>query len=71
MFNQARRMVKGQKLLGKMAQRGIIVRTDSYGGLAEETGFAYKDINEVEFAVEEAGLSRRVAKLVTIGNIKG
>ncbi|HEY4744096.1 MAG TPA: RtcB family protein [Desulfuromonadaceae bacterium] len=69
--HQAKKMVKGQKLLGEMEQRGIYVRTDSYGGLAEEAGFAYKDIDQVTAATEEAGLSRRVVKLVPIGNIKG
>jgi tRNA-splicing ligase RtcB (3'-phosphate/5'-hydroxy nucleic acid ligase) len=69
--HQAKKRVKGQKLLGEMEQRGIYVRTDSYGGLAEEAGFAYKDIDQVTAATEEAGLSRRVVKLVPIGNIKG
>jgi tRNA-splicing ligase RtcB len=54
-----------------MEQRGIHVRTASYGGLAEEAGMAYKDIDVVARATEEAGLSRRVVKLVPIGNIKG
>jgi tRNA-splicing ligase RtcB len=69
--HQAKKMVKGQKLLGEMEQRGIHVRTSTYGGLAEEAGFAYKDINEVAEATEEAGLSRRVARLLPMGNIKG
>jgi len=69
--HKAKKMIKGQKLLGEMEQRGIYVRTDSYGGLAEEAGFAYKDIDQVALATEEAGLSRRVVKLVPIGNIKG
>jgi tRNA-splicing ligase RtcB len=69
--HQAKRMIKGQKLLGEMEQRGIYVRTASYGGLAEEAGFAYKDIDQVTAATEAAGLSRRVVKLVPIGNIKG
>lgn len=69
--HQAKKMTKGQKLLGEMEQRGIYVRTDSYGGLAEEAGFAYKDIDLVTAATEMADLSRRVVKLVPIGNIKG
>lgn len=69
--HQAKKMIKGQKLLEEMEQRGIYVRTGSYGGLAEEAGFAYKDIDEIASATEEAGLSRRVAKLLPIGNIKG
>ncbi len=69
--HQAKKLIKGQKLLGDMERRGIYVRTDSYGGLAEEAGFAYKDIDLVASATEEAGLSRRVVKLLPIGNIKG
>jgi tRNA-splicing ligase RtcB len=64
-------MVQGRTLLGEMVQRGIHVRTASYGGLAEEAGLAYKDIDIVTKATEVAGLSRRVVKLVPIGNIKG
>ncbi|TWJ13650.1 RtcB family protein [Geobacter argillaceus] len=67
----ANQMIKGQKLLSDMEQRGIYVRTASYGGLAEEAGFAYKNIDEVATATELAGLSKRVVKLVPIGNIKG
>ena len=69
--HQAKKMVQGRKLLDEMEQHGIYVRTASYGGLAEEAGFAYKDIDNVAAATEEAGLSRRVVKLVPIGNIKG
>ena len=40
-------------------------------GLAEEAGFAYKSVDEVAAATEQAGLSRRVAHLVPVGNVKG
>jgi len=42
-----------------------------YSGLAEEAGAAYKDIDLVVAATELAGISRRVARLVPIGNVKG
>ena len=64
-------MVQERKLLEDIEQRGIHIQTASYGGLAEEAGLAYKDIDIVTAATEEAGLSRRVVKLVPIGNIKG
>jgi tRNA-splicing ligase RtcB len=54
-----------------MKSRGIYIRCASYSGLAEEAGAAYKNIDEVVKAAEDAGLSRRVAKLVPVGNIKG
>jgi tRNA-splicing ligase RtcB len=69
--HQAKKMVHGRELLDDMEQRGIHVRTASYGGLAEEAGLAYKNIDLVTLATEEAGLSKRVVKLVPIGNIKG
>ncbi len=54
-----------------MEERGIYVRTVTCGGLAEEAGAAYKEIDEVVEATELAGLSSRVLKLTPIGNIKG
>ena len=69
--HQAKKMIKGQKLQRDMEARGIYVRSVSWGGLAEEAGIAYKSIDEVTEATELAGLSKRVVKLIPIGNIKG
>ncbi|HEY3489942.1 MAG TPA: RtcB family protein [Candidatus Deferrimicrobiaceae bacterium] len=69
--HEAKKRVRGKALLDGMAERGIYVRTDSYGGLAEEAGLAYKDIDEIAETTEAAGLSRRVAKMIPLGNIKG
>ncbi|MEK6760034.1 MAG: RtcB family protein [Deltaproteobacteria bacterium] len=69
--HQAKRLYSGRKLQAEMEHRGIYVRTDAWGGLAEEAGAAYKDIDEVVEATELSGLSRRVVRLVPIGNIKG
>ncbi|GFO70774.1 RNA-splicing ligase RtcB [Geomonas limicola] len=69
--HEAKKQFRGDKLQHDMEQRGIYVRTDSFGGLAEEAGAAYKDIDEVVLTTELAGLSKRVARLVPIGNIKG
>jgi tRNA-splicing ligase RtcB len=54
-----------------MEERGIYVRTASWSGLAEEAGGAYKNIDAVIEATEQAGISRRVARFVPIGNVKG
>jgi tRNA-splicing ligase RtcB len=69
--HQAKKQVDGRQLQKDMEARGIYVRTASLGGLAEEAGFAYKDIDEVIEATVRAGLTRRVARLVPIGNVKG
>ena len=68
---KAKRQVRGSQLLQDMAQRGIIVKAVSMSGLAEEAGFAYKNISEVVEAVEIAGITKKVAELLPIGNIKG
>jgi len=68
---KAKKQFQGKALQRSMEARGIYVRTASYAGLAEEAGAAYKDIDAVAEATERAGLSRRVARLTPIGNVKG
>ena len=57
---RARKLGRGRDLRARMAKRGIWVRAASDRGLAEEAGIAYKDVDEVARASDEAGLSRRV-----------
>ena len=68
---RARKLVRGGELKKRMESRGILVRSASLRNLAEEAGFAYKDVDEVAAATEQAGLSRRVAHLTPVGNVKG
>jgi tRNA-splicing ligase RtcB len=68
---QAKRKFRGRDLLQQMEARGIYVRTASYSGLAEEAGSAYKNIDDVVEAAEQAGLSKRVLRLIPVGNVKG
>jgi tRNA-splicing ligase RtcB len=68
---QAKKSVRGEQLQKQMAKRGIIVKAVSMTGLAEEAGFAYKNISEVVETVDRAGITKKVAELRPIGNIKG
>jgi tRNA-splicing ligase RtcB len=68
---QAKRTVRGRELQEQMQQRGILVKAVSMSGLAEEAGLAYKDISEVVQLVERAGITKKVAELRPLGNIKG
>ena len=54
-----------------LAGRGILVRSHSSRGVAEEAPGAYKDVTEVVDVSERAGLARKVAKLVPIVCVKG
>jgi tRNA-splicing ligase RtcB len=68
---QAKRTVRGDQLQRDMKQRGIIVKAVSMSGLAEEAGLAYKNISDVVESVDRAGITKKVAELRPIGNIKG
>ena len=68
---RARKLVRGEDLRRAMAARGIVLHAASLRGLAEEAGFAYKSVDLVAEATELAGLSRRVARLTPVGNVKG
>jgi tRNA-splicing ligase RtcB len=68
---QAKRRVRGDALLRELDQRGIVVRAASRSGVAEEAGFAYKDLAAVVDVLHRLDLSRKVVSLTPIGNIKG
>lgn len=68
---KAKKQVHGKTLASDMRKRGILVRAASFSGLAEEAGFAYKNIDDVVDAVSTIGISKPVAKLLPIANIKG
>lgn len=68
---QARKLFRGEQLAKELKSHGIYVRSASYSGLAEEAGASYKDVDEVIAACDRAGISRKVVKLVPIGNVKG
>jgi tRNA-splicing ligase RtcB len=53
----------GRQLVDDLARQGVIVRTRSMRGVAEEAPGAYKDVRLVAESTERAGLARRVAEL--------
>jgi tRNA-splicing ligase RtcB (3'-phosphate/5'-hydroxy nucleic acid ligase) len=61
----------GRKVVDDLAERGIIIKSPSMRGVAEEAPGAYKDVSAVVVAAEQAGLARRVARLRPIICIKG
>jgi tRNA-splicing ligase RtcB len=61
----------GRQIVDELAAQGILVRSPSTRGVAEEAPGAYKDVGAVVAAAEQAGLARRVARLVPLICIKG
>jgi tRNA-splicing ligase RtcB (3'-phosphate/5'-hydroxy nucleic acid ligase) len=68
---QATRRWQGRRLIDDLAERGIVIRSPSPRGVAEEAPGAYKDVAAVVDAAEGAGLARKVARLVPMICIKG
>jgi tRNA-splicing ligase RtcB len=61
----------GRQVVDDLAAAGIIVRSPSSRGVAEEAPGAYKDIGAVVEAAHQAGLARKVATLAPVICIKG
>jgi tRNA-splicing ligase RtcB (3'-phosphate/5'-hydroxy nucleic acid ligase) len=69
--HQAAGGVSGRELSRDLEADGVLVRGSSWKGLAEEAPDAYKDVDAVVEVSHEAGLARRVARLVPLGVVKG
>jgi len=69
--HQALRQWKGRAVVDELAERGILIRSPSLRGVAEEAPGAYKDVSAVVNAAEMAGLAKKVARLEPMVCIKG
>lgn len=62
---------RGNEVVQRLANQGILIRSRSMRGVAEEAPGAYKDVGEVVKAADQAGLARTVARLEPVICIKG
>jgi len=69
--HQATRTWRGRQVIEELEARGILIRSPSLRGVAEEAPGAYKDVAAVVDAAEAAGLARKVARLEPLICIKG
>jgi tRNA-splicing ligase RtcB (3'-phosphate/5'-hydroxy nucleic acid ligase) len=69
--HQALKRWHGRQVIDDLAKRGIIVKSPSTRGVAEEAPGAYKDIDAVVEATHAAGLARKVARLEPVICVKG
>ena len=69
--HQARRQWHGRDVINSLSSKGILIRSPSYRGVAEEAPGAYKDVSVVVEVSHQANLSRKVAKLQPMICIKG
>jgi tRNA-splicing ligase RtcB len=69
--HEALKRWRGRQVVDDLAARGIVIRSRSSRGVAEEAPGAYKDVTEVVNAADEAELARKVAKVVPLICVKG
>jgi tRNA-splicing ligase RtcB len=69
--HQAARTWRGDQIVRVLGRRGIVVRSLSRRGIAEEAPEAYKDVGAVVQAAHDAGISKKVARLVPLICVKG
>src|SRR3990172_2426720 len=69
--HQALRNWNGRHVVDDRAGHGILIRSPSMRGVAEEAPGAYKDVSAVVDAADHAGLARKVARVVPLICIKG
>lgn len=68
---QARRETSSEELLKELKGKGILVQGETKAGLVEEKPDAYKDVDRVVGVVHDAGLARKVARLIPLAVMKG
>jgi tRNA-splicing ligase RtcB len=61
----------GRQIQDDLAARGVLIRSPSTRGIAEEAPGAYKDLHRIAEVSEKAGLAVRVAHLKPLVCIKG
>ncbi len=69
--NQATKRWRGEKIVQELKNRGIYVHPASMKVAAEEAPGAYKNVRSVVDVVHNAGLSRKVVRLLPLGVVKG
>ncbi len=69
--HQAYKTWNGRQVTDELAARGILIRSPSSRGIAEEAPGAYKDVRDVVDAADAAGLARKVARLEPLVCVKG
>jgi len=69
--HKALKQYRGEQVVKNLASKGIFIKTASWKGAAEEAPGVYKDIDEVARVSHEAGIAKKVVRLIPLGVTKG
>jgi tRNA-splicing ligase RtcB len=68
---RAKRQWRGSEVIKELEARGIIIKSRSKAGVAEEAPGAYKDVHKVVDIMHKAGVNHKVAMMRPLACIKG
>jgi len=69
--HEALRRYRGCSVVDELAARGILVRSQSMRGVAQDAPGVYKDASALCEAAHQAGMARVVARVVPVVCVKG
>ncbi|MFA9452679.1 MAG: RtcB family protein [Candidatus Aminicenantaceae bacterium] len=69
--HEARKRFRGEQIKRDLEGKGIVLKSASWKGVAEEASEVYKSVDEVVRVSHETGIGRRVARAVPLGVMKG
>ena len=67
----SKRQWSGSQIIKELEEQGIIIRSGSKSGVAEEAPGAYKDVDRVVGIMHNAGVNRKVARTRPLVCVKG
>lgn len=68
---QAKRKYRGTEIVSALAKAGIIIKSHSLSGVAEEAPSAYKQVNQVVEVMHASGIAPKVVEVKPLISIKG
>lgn len=68
---QAKKRSREIDVFSEIRKSGVFVMAEGKGTIAEEMPYAYKDVTEVVNTMHNAGITKKVARFVPMGVIKG
>ena len=62
---------RGERIIQELKEKGIVIKSKSKPGVAEEAPGAYKDVDRVVEIMDRSGVNRKVARMRPLACIKG
>lgn len=69
--HEAHKHFRGEQVKKELEQKNIYVKSASWKGICEEAPGVYKQIDEVIKGVDNAGIAKKIVRVVPLGVIKG